>query len=87
MSDKNQNASAVREKIVEIVSKTLGHDKEKITPRADFVKDLNADSIAQMELLMAFEDEFGIKIDDKEAKELISLEKVEEFIAKREMKE
>jgi acyl carrier protein len=45
-------------------------DAEKVTPEASFVDDLGADSLDTVELVMAFEEEFGIEIPDEEAEKL-----------------
>jgi acyl carrier protein len=68
--------------IKRIIAENLGIEEDKIGPEDEFTS-LGADSIAQMELLMAFEEKFGISISDDEAKEITSLNKVAQFIAKK----
>ncbi|HEX9938664.1 MAG TPA: acyl carrier protein, partial [Longimicrobium sp.] len=48
----------------------LGVEAEKVTPEASFVEDLGADSLDTVELVMAFEEEFGMEIPDEEAEKL-----------------
>ncbi len=55
MSDDNLN------KILEIVTDKLGVDANKVTPKARFIDDLGADSLDTVELIMQFEEEFGIE--------------------------
>jgi acyl carrier protein len=57
-------------KVKEIIINELGVDAEKVTPEASFVEDLGADSLDTVELVMAFEEEFGMEIPDEEAEKL-----------------
>ena len=61
---------AVTEKVKSIIVEQLGVDEEEITPDASFVDDLGADSLDTVELVMAFEEEFGIEIPDDEVAEM-----------------
>jgi acyl carrier protein len=63
-----------------IVAGSLGRDVSEIADDSDFAKDLGVDSISQMELLMALEDNFEIKIKDEQARQLTSVESVVNFI-------
>ena len=58
------------EKIKEIIVEQLGVDPEKVTMEARFQEDLEADSLDLVELIMAFEDEFGGEISDDEAQQI-----------------
>lgn len=62
--------AAVEEKVKEIISKQLGVDAGKVTPEASFMEDLGADSLDTVELVMAFEEEFGIEIPDEDAEKI-----------------
>ena len=64
---------AVGEKVKEIIAKQLGVDGEKVTMEASFVEDLGADSLDTVELVMAFEEEFGAEIPDEDAEKLTSV--------------
>jgi len=57
-------------KVKEIIINELGVEPEKVTPAASFVEDLGADSLDTVELVMAFEEEFGIEIPDEDAEGL-----------------
>jgi acyl carrier protein len=60
----------ISEKVKEIIVNELGVEAEKVTSEASFVEDLGADSLDTVELVMAFEEEFGIEIPDEEAEKL-----------------
>lgn len=60
----------INEKVKEIIVNELGVEAEKVTAEASFVEDLGADSLDTVELVMAFEEEFGIEIPDEEAEKL-----------------
>ena len=55
---------SVEEKVKSIIVEQLGVDANEVTPEASFVDDLGADSLDTVELVMAFEEEFGIEIPD-----------------------
>ena len=57
-------------KVKEIIINELGVEAEKVTMDASFVEDLGADSLDTVELVMAFEEEFGIEIPDEDAEKL-----------------
>ena len=68
-------------KLQEIVSTQLGIDPSKVVPSADFSKELGADSLDVVELVMAFEEEFEIEIDDEVAGEMATVQDVLDYIA------
>jgi len=57
-------------KVKQIVAEKLGVNEDKVTPQASFVDDLGADSLDQVELIMALEDEFDMEIPDEDAEKL-----------------
>jgi acyl carrier protein len=57
-------------KVKQIVAEKLGVSEDKVTPQASFVDDLGADSLDQVELIMALEDEFDMEIPDEDAEKL-----------------
>ncbi len=61
---------AVEDRIKEIIVEQLGVDPSEVTDSASFIDDLGADSLDTVELVMAFEEEFGIEIPDEEAEKL-----------------
>ena len=62
--------SDVEEKVKDIIVEELGVEREKLTPEASFMEDLGADSLDTVELVMAFEEEFGIDIPDEDAEQM-----------------
>ena len=62
--------SDIAERVKKIVVEHLGVDEEEVTPDASFVDDLGADSLDTVELVMAFEEEFGIEIPDDAAEKI-----------------
>ena len=73
-------ASKLEEKVKEIIVEQLGVNAEQVTPEASFIDDLGADSLDSVELIMAFEEEFGSEIPDEEAEKLTSVGKVIEYL-------
>jgi acyl carrier protein len=63
-------ADSTESRVKEIIINELGVEPEKVTPQASFVEDLGADSLDTVELVMAFEEEFGIEIPDEDAEQL-----------------
>ncbi|MGI6057342.1 MAG: acyl carrier protein [Bilifractor sp.] len=68
------------EKVKEIIIDTLSFDGEEIRPGSDFFKDLKADSLDVVELMMAVEENFGISIPDEELPNLHTVESVVKYI-------
>ena len=58
------------DKVKKIIVEQLGVDESEVTPEASITDDLGADSLDQVELVMAFETEFGIDIPDEEAEKI-----------------
>lgn len=67
-------------KMQEIISEQLGVDNEKIVPEASFTKDLGADSLDVVELVMAFEETFDIEIDDESAGKIQTVQDAMDYI-------
>jgi len=74
---------AVPDKVKEIIVKQLGIDPAEVTPEADFVSDLGADSLDTVELVMAFEEEFGLEIADDDAERMKKVKDVISYLEKR----
>ena len=68
------------DKIREIVVEQLGDDAEQVTPEANFVEDLGADSLDTVELIMAFEEEFDVEIPDTDAEKIKTVQDVMDYI-------
>src|SRR4029079_9634486 len=65
---------AVAEKVKSIIVEQLGVDAEEATPAASFTDDLGADSLDIVELVMSFEEEFGIEISDEDAEGITTVQ-------------
>jgi acyl carrier protein len=63
-------ADSIEARVKEIIVNELGVEAEKVTAEASFVEDLGADSLDTVELVMAFEEEFGIDIPDEDAEQM-----------------
>jgi acyl carrier protein len=73
----------VDEKVKEIIAKQLGVNASEVVPEASFVEDLGADSLDTVELVMAFEEAFGIEIPDEDAEKIAKVKDAIEYIAKK----
>jgi len=73
---------SVEEKIKKIICEQLEVDEKDVIPEASFVDDLGADSLDQVELIMAMEEEFGISIADEEAEKIATVQNAIEYIEK-----
>jgi acyl carrier protein len=73
----------VYEKVKDIIVELLEVEPEAVTPDASFRETLEADSLDLVELLMAFEDEFGSAIPDEDVKQIITVGNAVEYIQKR----
>ncbi|MBQ4314492.1 MAG: acyl carrier protein [Lentisphaeria bacterium] len=65
--------SEVADKVKKIVVEQLGVSEEQVTPEAKFIEDLGADSLDQVELVMALEEAFGSDIPDEDAEKLTTV--------------
>lgn len=72
--------SNVSERVKKIVVEHLGVDEAKVTDGASFINDLGADSLDTVELVMAFEEEFGIEIPDDAAEKILTIKDAIDFI-------
>jgi acyl carrier protein len=72
--------SELESKVKKIIAEKLAVSEEKINPQASFVEDLGADSLDQVELIMAFEDAFDVEIPDEDAEKLKSVKDAIEYL-------
>lgn len=68
------------EKIQELVAEGLGVDAEKVVPDAKFKEDLGADSLDLFELVMSFEEEFGVEIPSEDLEQMSTVQDVITYI-------
>lgn len=71
---------SITERIKQIVADQLGVDLSDVVPDASFVDDLGADSLDRVELIMAMEEEFDIKVDDQDAEKIKTVGQLIDFI-------
>ena len=71
------------DKVKEIIIDKLGVEESKITLESKFIADLGADSLDTVELIMQFEEEFGIEIPDEDAEKLLSVSHAVEYISNK----
>ncbi len=72
----------VSQRVIDIVAEQLGVDKERVKPETSFVKDLGADSLDTVELVMELEEEFDINIPDDAAEKIQTVGQAIDFINK-----
>ena len=70
----------IASKVKKIVADHLGIDEAKVTEESSFIDDLGADSLDTVELVMAFEEEFGSEISDSEAEKILTVGDAIKFI-------
>jgi len=71
---------SIEDKIKDIIVEQLGVNPEQVTPSASFIGDLGADSLDTVELVMAFEEEFGVEVPDEDAEKLQTVSDVVKYI-------
>ena len=72
--------SEIESQVKQIVIDHLGIDEAKVTAESKFIDDLGADSLDTVELVMAFEEEFGSEISDSEAEKILTVGDAIKFI-------
>jgi acyl carrier protein len=72
----------ILERVKKIIINHLGAEESKVNENASFINDLGADSLDQVELVMAFEEEFGIEIPDDAAEKITTVGSAVDYITK-----
>jgi acyl carrier protein len=70
----------LEERVKKIIVDQLGVKPEEVKPEASFIEDLGADSLDTVELVMAFEEEFGLEIPDEEAEKITKVTDAVEYV-------
>ncbi|MFZ0822001.1 MAG: acyl carrier protein [Candidatus Acidiferrales bacterium] len=73
---------SIEERVKQIIVEQLGVDEGEVTPTASFVDDLGADSLDVVELVMAFEEAFGLEIPDEDAEKIATVKDAIAYIEK-----
>jgi acyl carrier protein len=79
-TEKLMSEKSIEDRVKDIIVEQLGVGAEQVTPEAKFIEDLGADSLDTVELVMAFEEEFGIEVPDEEAEKLLSVGNVITYV-------
>ncbi|MDY0145089.1 MAG: acyl carrier protein [Kiritimatiellia bacterium] len=74
---------ALEDKVKDIIVEQLGVNKDQVTTEASFIEDLGADSLDTVELVMAFEEEFGAEIPDEDAEKLTTVGAVISYLKEK----
>lgn len=74
---------SVADRVRDLIVEQLGVAPEEVVPEASFIDDLGADSLDTVELVMAFEEEFGIEISDEEAEQMATVRDVMAYLEKK----
>ena len=74
---------ALADKVKDIIVEQLGVNKDQVVPGASFIEDLGADSLDTVELVMAFEEEFGAEIPDEDAEKLTTVGAVIKYLQEK----
>jgi len=71
---------ALEDKVKDIIVEQLGVNADQVNPAASFIEDLGADSLDTVELVMAFEEEFGAEIPDEDAEKMTTVGAVLDYL-------
>jgi len=74
---------SISDKVKDIIVEQLGVNPEQVTDTASFIEDLGADSLDTVELVMAFEEEFGVEVPDEDAEKLLTVGDVVKYIEEK----
>jgi acyl carrier protein len=80
---KGMTTEKVEQRVKKIIAENLDVEADEVTNEASFVDDLGADSLDTVELVMAFEEEFGIEIPDEDAEKILTVGKAIDYIKEK----
>ena len=73
--------ASIKERVIDLIVEQLGVSQDQVTTEASFVDDLGADSLDTVELVMAFEEEFGIDIPDEDAEKMSTVSDAVKYLS------
>ncbi|MBN98609.1 MAG: acyl carrier protein [Gemmatimonadetes bacterium] len=73
--------ASIEERVIDLIVEQLGVSQDQVTTEAAFVDDLGADSLDTVELVMAFEEEFGIDIPDEDAEKMSTVSDAVKYLS------
>ena len=73
-------AASAEERLRKIIADQLSVSEDEVTPEANFIEDLNADSLDLVELIMSLEEEFNVKISDEEAEKIRTVQDAIDYL-------
>ena len=73
--------ASIEERVIDLIVEQLGVSQDQVTTEASFVDDLGADSLDTVELVMAFEEEFGIDIPDEDAEKMSAVSDAVKYLS------
>ena len=75
--------ASVEERIKKIIVEELGVNEDQVKPEAKFIDDLGADSLDQVELIMRFEEEFGLEIPDEDTEKIVTVGNAVSYLSEK----
>ena len=73
--------ASIEERVIDLIVEQLGVSQDQVTTEASFIDDLGADSLDTVELVMAFEEEFGIDIPDEDAEKMSTVSDAVKYLS------
>jgi len=73
-------AASAEDRLKKIIAEQLSVSEEEVTPEANFIDDLNADSLDLVELIMSLEEEFNVKISDEDAEKIRTVQDAMDYL-------
>ena len=75
--------ASVEERVKKIIIEELGVNEDQVKPESKFIDDLGADSLDQVELIMRFEEEFGIEIPDEDTEKIVMVGDATQYMTEK----
>ena len=73
--------ASIEERVIDLIVEQLGVSQDQVTTEASFIDDLGADSLDTVELVMAFEEEFGVDIPDEDAEKMSTVSDAVKYLS------